>query len=517
MPSEPRATPGETLVELEGLPALRARGRRRCHRSRPGFELEFTTENTKDVTNSGRFPTMAVVLGGGAWRTGLARSRKLGDVNYATMVHGEQGITLHKPLPVEATVRSHRLASAAIYDKGKAALVVLESSAIDTADDQPMFTSTSASCSSAARGGWGGDRGPDNAVDDSQIAIADSCRDLRDPEPTRRCCIASTAIATRCIRTRRSPRWVGSTKPILHGLCTYGFTGRALLHAVCDSDRRSLQAGMDGRFSSPGDARRGACRCTSGTNGDRNGRNFRTLAGGDRVVLDNGVLTPAAETTPAQFISDLTSRFGVGRTLNSVWGTNRIGVPGHDQRPDQAGADARRRCRRIQAVASRCPAWRWFATALLAIDRSNERRCPSNATVRINDLQLRRDRQCRGLETRERRPSTSTRQKVDRLAELIDRHPALFAATGDAPPVDHRRPVPRADQRGGSVPHLDRCAGAAMPTASSPSPPDVPADRARRGLRRRHRRVDVRAGTRPSRVLTSHDPRAAHRPRRAGQ
>ncbi len=42
----------------------------------------------------------------------------------------------------------------------------------------------------------------------------------------------------------------GFPKPILHGLCTYGFTGRALLSALCDNDPARF-TGMQGRFSSP--------------------------------------------------------------------------------------------------------------------------------------------------------------------------------------------------------------------------------------------------------------------------
>ena len=244
-----------------------------------GFELEFTTENTKDVDQRA-LPTMAVVLGGGGPDSPLA---KLGDVNYATMVHGEQGITLHKPLPVEATVRTVARISG-IYDKGKAALVVLESEAIDTADDQPMFTSTS-KLFFRGEGGWGGDRGPDNAV-----TFPD-----RDPDHVVTYETRSDQALLYRLNGDRNPLHSdpsfaalgGFDKPILHGLCTYGFTGRALLHAVCGSDPDRF-AGMDGRFSSPvmpGEA----LSVHIWENGDGTA-NFRTFASGDRVVLDNGVL-----------------------------------------------------------------------------------------------------------------------------------------------------------------------------------------------------------------------------------
>ena len=74
----------------------------------------------------------------------------------------------------------------------------------------------------------------------------------------------------------------GFPAPILHGMCTYGFTGRLLLHALCDGDAGRFRA-MAGRFTKPvypGDAltvqvwREGL---------------FRTLRGSD-VVIDRGVV-----------------------------------------------------------------------------------------------------------------------------------------------------------------------------------------------------------------------------------
>jgi acyl dehydratase len=42
----------------------------------------------------------------------------------------------------------------------------------------------------------------------------------------------------------------GFDKPILHGLCSFGFTGRALLHTLCGSDPERFQM-MAARFSKP--------------------------------------------------------------------------------------------------------------------------------------------------------------------------------------------------------------------------------------------------------------------------
>lgn len=244
------------------------------------YELEFTTENTNEVTQRA-LPTMAVVLGGGL-RGPDSPMAGIGDVDYAKMVHGEQGITLHKPLPVKATVRSTTKISA-IYDKGKAALVVLESTAVDVADAQPLFTKTS-KLFFRGEGGWGGERGPAGAVE-----IPDRNPDHGISYQTR----TDQALLYRLNGDRNplhsDPTFAargGFPKPILHGLCTYGFTGRALLHGVCGSDPTRFSS-MDGRFSSPvlpGEALDVHIWDTG------SGRAFfRTLAD-DRVVLDNGVL-----------------------------------------------------------------------------------------------------------------------------------------------------------------------------------------------------------------------------------
>lgn len=80
----------------------------------------------------------------------------------------------------------------------------------------------------------------------------------------------------------------GFDRPILHGLCTYGFTGRLLLHELCGSDPARFRS-MEGRFSSPvmpGEE----LTVQVWRTGDGDAV-YRTLASGDRVVLDSGAVT----------------------------------------------------------------------------------------------------------------------------------------------------------------------------------------------------------------------------------
>ena len=64
-----------------------------------GFELEFTTENSQDVAQR-VLPTFAVVAAFGAGNA----FQKIGTFNPAMLVHGEQAVELHQPLPVEGRI-----------------------------------------------------------------------------------------------------------------------------------------------------------------------------------------------------------------------------------------------------------------------------------------------------------------------------------------------------------------------------------------------------------------------------
>jgi acyl dehydratase len=75
-------------------------------------------------------------------------------------------------------------------------------------------------------------------------------------------------------------------RPILHGLCTYGFTGRALLNALCGGDADRFKH-IEGRFASPvfpGDA------LTIKIWGSGNGEALFETFVGDRKVIDQGLV-----------------------------------------------------------------------------------------------------------------------------------------------------------------------------------------------------------------------------------
>ena len=238
-----------------------------------GFELEFTTENSNGIDQKA-FPTQVVVMGAGGMPD-------FGDFNLAALLHGEQHITLHQTVPAEGTaVATGRVGD--IFDKGKAALVYIQTDVADT-DGNLLWTSRSGLFISG-EGGWGGDRGPSNTW-----ALPERDADETTGYDTR----TDQALLYRLNGDRNplhsDPTFAaaaGFDVPILHGLCTFGVTGRALLHTLCDSDVDRFGS-MGGRFKSPvmpGER----LDVHMWDEGDQ--VLFQTRVG-DRVVFDAGVFT----------------------------------------------------------------------------------------------------------------------------------------------------------------------------------------------------------------------------------
>jgi len=205
------------------------------------FELEYTTENSTDRSQR-VLPTFAAVLGGG----GPPRAT-LGSFDLAMLVHGEQSIELFGAIPADGTVRTTSEVTG-IYDKGSGALVVSRSTSVDAHTGEPRFAATT-SLFVRGEGGFGGDRGSSSAA-----TVAPG----REPDEVVTYTTRSDQALLYRLSGDRNPlhsdpvfaKRAGFDRPILHGLCTYGFTGRALLHTVCGSDPARFRS-LAGRFSRP--------------------------------------------------------------------------------------------------------------------------------------------------------------------------------------------------------------------------------------------------------------------------
>ncbi len=198
-------------------------------------ELAFTTENTTGVAQA-VFPTYAAVLA----TVGPEIFEPVGTFDLADLVHGEQALELHRPLPPDGEV-DITVELTGIWDKGSGAVIT---SRVDGGD---LFTATSA-VFARGHGGWGGDRGPS-----VKVALPE--------RPADHVVAYGTGDGLNLVYRLsgdRNPlhsdpvfaRVAGFDRPILHGLCTYGLTGRALLHTLCGSDPAQFVS-MSGRFSRP--------------------------------------------------------------------------------------------------------------------------------------------------------------------------------------------------------------------------------------------------------------------------
>jgi acyl dehydratase len=225
-------------------------------------------------------PTFAVVLAThGLAGEQVSPVQGAPELPLAQLLHGEQTVTLHGALPATGTATSTGSISA-VYDTGKHAVVenVAELRDAVTGD---VLAETVSSMVVRGEGGFGG-----HAAPSSPWQLPDRPPDVRRSYPTRR----DQALLYRLSGDRNplhSDPWfarsAGLERPILHGLCTYGFAGRALLHEVCGGDPDRFGS-MSARFTHmvvPGDTLDvDVWRTTDGAV-------FRASVG-DRVVLDRG-------------------------------------------------------------------------------------------------------------------------------------------------------------------------------------------------------------------------------------
>jgi acyl dehydratase len=208
-------------------------------------ELAFVYEKGLKVV-----PTAATVLAGRGASEPLPTNpgHRPSAPNYLMLVHGEQKVELHRPLPTEGTFTTESRTIGA-FDKGKDKGAVLVSETIwrDTAGEKVATLTGSSFC--RADGGFGG---PSEGAPEPH-PVPDRKPDISVDIATRQ----DQALLYRLNGDRNplhsdpdSARRSGFPRPILHGLCTYGITCRAVLQEVVgwDSDRI---ASHQARFSAP--------------------------------------------------------------------------------------------------------------------------------------------------------------------------------------------------------------------------------------------------------------------------
>ncbi|MGH3596439.1 MAG: MaoC/PaaZ C-terminal domain-containing protein [Mycobacterium sp.] len=153
------------------------------------------------------------------------------EIDLAKILHASEQVSVPAPLPPSGSARAaSRIVE--VWDKGKAAVVVLETSVTGT-DGTPLWTQRR-SIFARGEGGFGGERGPSTSV-----APPDRVPDAELDIPV----LPQQALLYRLCGDRNplhsDPEFAaaaGFPRPILHGLCTYGMTCKAIVDALLDGD-----------------------------------------------------------------------------------------------------------------------------------------------------------------------------------------------------------------------------------------------------------------------------------------
>ena len=203
-------------------------------------QLEFVYEEQLKA-----LPTMSVVLGTpGSW----SREPDTG-LDWVKILHGEQGLINHKPLPVEATVVGKtRITDVIDKGKDKGALILVERNVYDKPTGELLATLTSTSFA-RGDGGFGGPSGP-----------TPQPHAIPERKPDAVCDLTTLPMAALIYRLSgdynplhadpKVAKAAGFKQPILHGLCTFGVAGHAILKTYCGSRPQRMRS-MQLRFSAP--------------------------------------------------------------------------------------------------------------------------------------------------------------------------------------------------------------------------------------------------------------------------
>jgi acyl dehydratase len=247
----------------------------------PLQELQFTTENTPGVAQQ-VIPTFMTLMNLASDWAGLLgwESEGLSPVG---VVHGEQSVTLARPIPVTGTVHLEKVLRG-VYDKGSGALLVMETR-MTLVESGELLGSTRMNLFAQGKGGFDGPRRPADEVSWSQPA--------GQPDATVSYPVGLNQSLIYRLSGDRHPhgthpgraRADGFERPIFYGLGSFGYGCRALVQSVCDGEVGRF-GHMAGRFSKPvypGD------RLDTRIWRNDDGATFQMWANGERLVLDRGV------------------------------------------------------------------------------------------------------------------------------------------------------------------------------------------------------------------------------------
>ncbi|XP_027621699.1 peroxisomal multifunctional enzyme type 2 isoform X2 [Tupaia chinensis] len=207
-------------------------------------DLKFIYEGSSDFSC---LPTFGVIIAqksimGG----GLAEIPGL-SINYAKVLHGEQYLELHKPLPRTGKLRCEAVV-ADILDKGSGAVILID---VHSYFGKELICYNQFSIFLVGSGGFGGKRTSGKIKE--AVAVPN-----RPPDAV----LTDATSLNQAALYRLSGDWnplhidsnfanlAGFDKPILHGLCTFGFSARHVLQHFANNDVSRFKA-IKARFAKP--------------------------------------------------------------------------------------------------------------------------------------------------------------------------------------------------------------------------------------------------------------------------
>lgn len=207
-------------------------------------QLRFVFEK-----NLQALPSMVAVLGtpGFWWRD--ART----GADWVKLVHGEQRIQVFKPLPVAATLLAkNRVVSLTDKGPGKGAIAVIERDIYESGAKEPLARTTQVTFL-RGDGGFSERSGISDAGPEALPGVPETAPDLEVELPSLEQAALIYRLSGDYNPLHADPdvaRSAGFTRPILHGLCTFGMATHAVVKSCCEYDATRIKS-MAVRFTAP--------------------------------------------------------------------------------------------------------------------------------------------------------------------------------------------------------------------------------------------------------------------------
>jgi len=205
-------------------------------------DLDFVYEANLKV-----YPTFAVIPA----FPGMAWSFSAADLNLVMLLHAGEKIVIHREIPTEGKLKTIATINH-IYDTGKHSITYLDT---DTWDEKGnLLFNTTSSIIVRGDGGFGGEKPPKAENIPPEGKKPDFSEEMYIPANQNLIYRLSGDYNPLHIDPEFA-KAAGYDRPILHGLCTYGFAGRAILKNLCNNDPKKFKS-FEVRFSNvvyPGD------------------------------------------------------------------------------------------------------------------------------------------------------------------------------------------------------------------------------------------------------------------------